>query len=260
MKKIFIIVFAASVVLATTLLSGCGNSSSSTSQTTEKKKYTIATDATYAPFEFEKDGKYVGIDIDLLNAIAKEENFEVDIKPMNFEGIIPALTSNQIDGAIAGISITDKRKEVLDFSDGYYNSGLALVGKKDNTQITSINDLTGKTFAVKKGTAGATFAESIKDKYKATLKYFDDSTSMFQAVKNGNADVTFEDYPVIAYEITQDPDSDLRVIGDKLTTVPYGFAVNKGSNPELLQKFNAGLKKLKANGQYDKIVNKYIKK
>lgn len=260
MKKKLIVLLSACVILGTTFLSGCGNSSnSSTSQSTEKKKYTIATDATYAPFEFEKGGKYIGIDMDLLNAIAKEENFDVDIKPMNFNGIIPALTSNQIDGAIAGISITDARKKALDFSNGYYDSGLALVTKKDNTTIKSIKDLTNKTLAVKKGTSGATFAELNKSKYNSTIKYFDDTTSMFQEVKNGNADVTFEDYPVIAYGITQDPNSGLKIIGAKLTSVPYGFAVNKGSNKELLQKFNDGLKKLKANGEYDKIVSKYIK-
>lgn len=243
-------------VLTSTLLVGCG----STEKTTEKKKYAIATDATYAPFEYEQDGKYVGIDMDLLNAIAKEENFDVDLKPMNFKGIIPALTANQIDGAIAGITITDARKEQLDFSEGYYDSGLALVVKKDNTAINSIDDLKGKTFAVKKGTAGSKFAEDNKDKLGATIKYFDDTPTMFQEVINGNADATFEDYPVIAYSLTVNPDGGLRIAGNKLTSDPYGFAVNKGQNKELLSKFNEGLKKLKDNGEYDKIVAKYIKK
>lgn len=261
MKKKLITAITVAAILTTSLLAGCGNGAdNNTSQTNAKKKYTIATDATFAPFEFQKDGKYIGVDIDLLNAIAKEENFEVDLKPMNFNGIIPALASNQIDGAISGMTITDERKKTLDFSDKYYDSGLAMVVKNDNTSIKSLNNLTGKTFAVKKGTSGAEFAEKNKNKYKATIKYFDDSLSTFQEVKNGNADVTFEDYPVIAYSISVNTSKTLKIVGEKLTSEPYGFAVNKGKNKELLDKFNEGLKKIKANGQYDKILAKYIGK
>lgn len=251
MKKRILATLATSILAASILLTGCGSK-----ETT--KKYVIATDATYAPFEYQVDGKYTGIDIDILQTIAKEEGFEVEIKGMNFVGIIPAITSNQIDGAIAGMSITDARKKVLDFSEGYYDSGLALVGKA-GTDLKSVEDLTGKTLAVKKGTAGAAYAEGLKAKYNVTLRYFDDSASMFQEVKNGNAAATFEDYPVIAYAISTDANSGLQIIGEKLTSVPYGFAVNKDKNEELLKKFDEGLAKIKANGEYDKIIAKYIK-
>ncbi|AGK98999.1 transporter substrate-binding domain-containing protein [Clostridium pasteurianum] len=257
MKKKLIAAITAFTILTTVLLAGCGNS---TSQAGGKKKYIIATDVTFAPFEFQKDGKYLGIDIDLLNAIAKEENFELELKPMNFKGIIPALTSNQVDGAISGMTITDERKKVLDFSDKYYDSGLGLVVKQDNADIKSMNDLNGKTIAVKKGTSGAEFAEKNKDKYKLNIKYFDDTPSVFQEIKNDNAVADFEDYPVIAYSISVNPNQGLKVVGEKLTSEPYGFAVNKGKNKELLYKFNEGFKKLKANGQYDEIIAKYIKK
>jgi polar amino acid transport system substrate-binding protein len=179
---------------------------------------------------------------------------------MDFKGIIPALQANQIDGAIAGMNITDDRKKVLDMSEGYYESGLSLVVKGDNTSIKSVEDLKGKTFAVKKGTAGAKFAEDNKDKLGSTIKYFNDTPSMFQEVKNGNADVTIEDYPVIAYMVSVAPNSGLKIAGEKLTKNYYGFAVNKGKNSELLKAFNEGFKKLKENGEYDKIVAKYIKK
>ena len=78
---------------------------------------------------------------------------------MDFKGIIPALQANQIDGAIAGMSITDERKKVLDFSDGYFESGLSAVIKNGNTKLKTLDDLKGKTFSVKKGTAGAKYAE-----------------------------------------------------------------------------------------------------
>lgn len=258
MKKKLMAVIAA-VTIITTLFTGCGSSSASSSDS-GNKKYTIATDATFAPFEFNKDGKYTGIDIDILDAIAKAENFQYELKPMNFKGIIPALTSNQVDGAISGMTITDERKKVLDFSDKYFDSGLGMVVKDSETSVKTIDDLKGKTIAAKKGTSGSEFAEKNKEKYNFTIKYFDDTPSVLQEVKNGNAAADFEDYPVIAYSISVNPDQGLKLVGDKLTTEPYGFAVNKGKNKELLSKFNDGLKKIKANGEYDQIIEKYIKK
>lgn len=241
------------LLLGTLLLAGCSGSSSKT------KKYIIATDVTYAPFEYEVDRKYAGIDIDLLDAIAKSEGFEYEQKAMDFGGIIPGIEANQIDGAIAGMSITDERKKVVDFSDAYYDSGVAIVAKIDST-IASEADLTGKTLAVKKGTAGATYAESIKDKYGAELIYFNDTPGMFQAVTSGNADVCFEDYPVAMFKFKTETTPELKVVGDKVTSTPYGFAVKKGTNVELLKMFNEGLAKLKANGEYQKILDKYTGK
>jgi polar amino acid transport system substrate-binding protein len=258
MKKIITKVLLVMAVAAG--LAGCGSNSASTSTTTANKTYVIATDATYAPFEYEKDGKYVGIDMDLIAAIAKTEGFKYRIKPMDFSGIIPALQANQIDGAIAGMGITNDRKKVLDMSVGYYDSGLAAVVKNSNNSIKSEADFKGKTFAVKKGTSGAKYAETIKDKYGINIKYFNDTPSMMQEVKNGNADVALEDYPVIAYMISVDPNMGLKIVGNKLTDQQFGFAVKKGNDKELLNAFNDGIKKLKANGEYDKIVAKYIKK
>jgi len=242
-----------SLLLGVFLLTGCSGSSA------KDKKYIIATDVTYAPFEFEDNGKYAGIDIELLDAIAISEGFTYELKPMDFGGIIPGIQANQIDGAIAGISITDERKLTVDYTDAYYDSGVAIVAKV-NSALVSEADLEGKTFAVKKGTAGATYAESIKDKYGATLIYFNDTPSMFQAVTSGNADVCFEDYPVAQYKFKTEATPELKVIGDKVTSTPYGFIVKKGANPELIEMFNAGLAKLKANGEYQKIVDKYIGK
>jgi len=259
-KKSLVGILLASV-MSISIMSGCGAAKNDTAKSGDaSKKYIIACDAKYAPFSFEENSKYKGIDVELLEAIAKEEKFEYDLKPMDFNGIIPGLTANQLDGAIAGMSITDKRKESLDFSEGYFVSGVSLVVNKDNTTINSANDLNGKSASLKKGTAGATFAEENKDKYALNLSYFDDSPSMFQAVENKNNDFLLEDYPVIAYKIKVDPNAKLKIAGEKLTNVDYGFAVKKGQNADLLKKFNEGLKKIKANGEYDKIVGQYIAK
>jgi polar amino acid transport system substrate-binding protein len=248
-------------IMSVSVLSGCGAAKNDSSKSGDgNKKYIIACDSKYAPFSFEENGKYKGIDVELLAAIAKEENFDYELKPMDFNGIIPGITSNQLDGAIAGMSITDERKKTLDFSDGYFQSGLSLVVNKDNTDIKSVDDLNGKSASLKKGTAGSQFAEDNQSKYNLKLNYFDDSPSMFQAVENKNCDFLLEDYPVVAYKIKIDPNSKLKIVGDKLTNVDYGFAVKKGENADLLKKFNDGLKKIKENGEYDKIVSQYIGK
>jgi glutamine transport system substrate-binding protein len=247
-------------VMSVGLLVACGPSKGDTKADGGNKKYVIVCDSKFAPFSFEENGKYKGIDVDILDAVAKEENFDYELKPMDFNGIIPGLTANQLDGAIAAMSITDERKQTLDFSDGYFVSGLSIVANKNNNSINGLNDLNGKSVSVKKGTAGAKFAEDNEGKYGLKLNYFEDSPSMFQAVENGNADFLLEDYPVIAYKIKVDSNAKLKIVGDKLDTVDYGFAVKKGANAELLKKFNEGLKKLKESGKYDQIVGQYITK
>ena len=246
-------------MLAVTL-TACGDTKEPSSAVEGGKlKYAIGTDATYPPFEFQKDGEYIGIDIDLIKEIAKVEGFDVELKPMDFKGIIPAIQAKQLDGAIAGISITDERKKILDFSEPYYQAGLSLVVRDDNSTIKSPEDLKGKKIAIKKGTTGAKFAQELADKYGATVTHFDDSPAMFQEVVNGNADVTLEDFPVVSYKLAIDPNSHLKIVGDRLNGDWYGIAVQKG-NEELLKKINDGLKKLKENGSYDKIIEKYLGK
>ena len=126
------------------------------------RTYTIATDLTFAPFEFEnEDGKLVGIDIDLLNAIAEDQGFKVDIKQLGFDAALQAVQAGQADGVIAGMSITDARKQVFDFSDPYFESGVQMAVLETDNDVKSYEDLKGKRVAVKNGTEGASFAESI---------------------------------------------------------------------------------------------------
>ncbi len=221
--------------------------------------YKIGMDTTFAPFEFQNDaGEYVGIDVELIKAIAEDQGFNIEIQSLGFNAAVQALEAGQVDGVIAGMSITDKRKEKFDFSDPYYNSGVVMGVKEDNTDIKSYEDLKGKKVAVKIGTEGQTFAESIKDKYGFTTVTFDDSNAMYLDVNSGNSVACFEDYPVLGYFISQK--NGLKMVTEKEKGSSYGFAVNKGKNAELLAKFNAGLKNLKENGKYDEILNTYIQK
>lgn len=219
--------------------------------------YTVATDTTFAPFEFQdKQGQFVGIDMDLIRAIAKDQKFTVDIKPLGFDAALQAVQANQVDGVIAGMSITDKRKQTFDFSEPYFESGIQMAVLKSNDDIKSYADLKGKRVAVKNGTQGSTFANSIKDKYGFEVVSFADSSTMFDEVKTGNSQAVFEDYPVLLYGIAQG--NGFKTVTPKEDPTGYGFAVNKGKNAELLTKFNTGLDNLKKSGEYDKIVSKYL--
>lgn len=245
------------------VLAACGSdeseegATSGTTGGTEGETYKVGIDTTYPPFEFEVDGEYTGIDIDLIKAIAENQGFEIEFSPMDFGGIIPALQAGQLDVAIAGMSITDERKQVVDFSDPYFDAGLSLVVAEDNNDITALEDLEGKTVAVKSGTTGAQFARDNEDEYGYSIAQFEDSPSMFQEVSNGNADVLLEDYPVIAYAIAESGLA-LKTVGERLTGDQYGIAVLKGENAELLEKINTGLQELRDSGEYDEILAKYI--
>src|SRR5690349_12664545 len=191
--------------------------------------YTVATDTTFAPFEFQdKEGNFVGIDMDLIRAIAKDQGFTVDIKPLGFDAALQAVQANQVDGVIAGMSITDERRKVFDFSDPYFESGIQMAVLKSNDSIKSYEDLKGKRVAVKNGTQGSDFANSIKDQYGFQVVSFADSSSMFDEVRTGNSDAVFEDYPVLLYGIAQG--NGFKTVTPKEDPTGYGFAVNKGAN------------------------------
>jgi polar amino acid transport system substrate-binding protein len=222
------------------------------------KEFIIATDTTFAPFEFQNaQSQYVGVDIELLAAIAKDQGFAYDLKPLGFNAAVAALESSQADGVIAGMSITDARKQRYDFSAPYYDSGVVMAIRAGDDSIKSYEDLRGKRVAAKTGTEGATFAEGIMEQYGFTLVYFDESPFMYEEVKAGNSVACFEDYPVMGYGISQG--NGLKMVTDMERGSSYGFAVLKGKNQDILKMFNQGLSNVKADGTYQAILDKYIK-
>ena len=219
--------------------------------------YSIATDTTFAPFEFQDEsGNLVGIDMDLLAAIAVDQNFDYTVEQVGFDTALQGVTSGQFNGMIAGMSITDARKATFDFSDPYFDSGVQMAILESNNDIEGYEDLRGKSVAVKNGTEGATFAMSIADQYGFTIRSFDDSATMFEEVRTGNSAAAFEDYPVLAYGITQG--NGFKTVTEKESGASYGFAVAKGTNAELLDQFNTGLANLRESGQYDEILDTYL--
>lgn len=220
-----------------------------------EEQVTIGTDVTFPPFEFaNKQNQYVGIDIDLMNAIAKTENFKVTIKPLGFNAAVQALEAGQIDGVIAGMSITKEREEKFLMSDPYYESGTVMAVAKDS-KITGLKDLRGKRVAVKTGTSSAVYATREAKKYGFTVVTFDDSNNMYQDVTTGNSAACFEDKPVMQYGIASG--MALKIVGQTTMKANYGIALKQGDQA-LLTKVNAGIKKLKANGEYAKIIRKYL--
>lgn len=223
----------------------------------EGKTYIIATDTTFAPFEFQNEaGEYAGIDIDLLAAIAEDQGFAYELQPLGFDAAVQALEAGQADGVIAGMSITEERQQKFDFSAPYFDSGVVMGIAADNDEITGYEGLAGKKVAVKAGTEGFAFAESIKDQYGFETVVFNDSSAMYMDVMVGNSAACFEDYPVLGYGISQD--IGLKMVTDKEQGSSYGFAVGKGKNTELLEMFDAGLANLKENGKYQEILDTYI--
>lgn len=221
-----------------------------------KASYTIVADSSFAPFEYQDEtGKYVGIDMELIKAIAENQGFTITIQNPGFDAALNAVQAGQADAVIAGMSITDARKEIFDFSDAYYSSNI-LLAVKNGSDITSYEDLKGKTVGAKNGTASYTFLEENKDKYGYTLKAFDEASGMYDSLNSGSIDALMDDEAVLLYAIQQGRDFATPVPGEK--SGEYGFAVKKGTNPELIEMFNNGLAALVESGEYDEILNKYF--
>ena len=254
-----LVITAAVIGLLTFGLVGCSSSkpTANTTETNKTTKITVAAINDYPPFEFKQAGKLTGFDIELVQAIAKKENLEVDWKEMKFDGIIPGLQAKQLDAAISAITIRDDRKQVVDFTSPYFNSGLSLVVKKDSP-IKTLEDLKGKTIVAKQGTTGLEKAKELASKYGAKTKILQDDTALYLDVETGNSDATINDFPGAAYKIKiEGTQSKLRILGDKLTGEDYGIAIVKG-NKELLDKFNDGLKKLQDSGEFKQLFDKYF--
>ena len=242
-------------------LVGCGGStstgSSAGSSSGKTTTYTIAMDTVFAPFEYtDENGEFVGIDVDLLDAIAKDQGIKIEKKSLGFDAALAALQSGQADGVMAGMGINDERKKKYDFSEAYYSSS-SCIACKAGVGLSGLDAIRGKKAAVKTGSQGSEWAESLKDEYELTLSYFDTSDLMYQDVLTGNSDLCFEYYPVISYGCKHDNGLEV-VFKNPDNTNNCGFAVKKGKNAELLKAFDKGLKNLRKSGEYDKIIAKYV--
>lgn len=221
-----------------------------------KKKVILASDTAYAPFESvdPQTGKFVGFDIDLVNAIAEVSNLDIQVQTMGFDGIIPALETASVDGAISAMSIKEERKQKVNFSVPYYLSGLSTAVKTENNDIKSFEDLKGKRIGVQISTTGATEARKVLG---AKVTDYPTIPEAFMALKSGAVDAVVNDFPVSADFIKNNKDNDVKLVGDLVTSEYYGIAFPK-KNTELLETFNKALKTLKENGKYAEIYKKWF--
>lgn len=223
------------------------------------KKWVIASDTVFKPFEYtDASGNFVGIDVDIVAAVAADQGFDYEIKSLGWDAAIAACQAGQADGMIAGASITEERKaNGWLFSDGYYTATQSMTVAADS-DITGFDGLKGKDVAVKTGTQGAAYAETLKDEYSFKLVYFEDSPTMYQAVLGGQCVACFEDTPIMQATI-KDNGLALKCLEDTANAGgDYGFAIFNADNQELLDMFNKGLANIKANGTYDQILAKYL--
>jgi glutamine transport system substrate-binding protein len=220
------------------------------------KELVVATDTAFIPFEFKKEGKYTGFDIELWQAIAKQAGLKYHLQPMDFNGIIPGLQTRNIDAALAGITIRPDRKQVIDFSDPYYESGLAILVGEDNTTIKTAQDLKGKLVAVKIGTATVDYLK--KNVPEAKLKLFPNIDNAFLELATGRVDAVVHDTPNVQYYANTAGKGKAKVVGSLQSGDFYGIAFPKGS--ELVPVVNKALKAVMANGEYDTLYQKWFGK
>ncbi|MCF0253344.1 MAG: basic amino acid ABC transporter substrate-binding protein [Duodenibacillus sp.] len=221
-------------------------------------EYTVGTGATYRPFEFQTPSKeIVGFDIDLMKAIAKAEGFNVSFVNTLWGVIFESVRNGDRDIIMSGITITDKRKESVDFSYPYFAAHQLILTQK-NIQVNGIADLKGKNIAVCANSAGDIAVSKVFGKASANIKRFDNTPLALEELNAGGVEAAVGDVGVFAYYALQNPDKAFNMARDKDFEDQYfGIAVRKG-NKEVLDKVNSGLKKVVASGEYAKIYAKWF--
>jgi len=219
----------------------------------ESKVIIVGCDTNFMPFEFKQGDKYVGFDIDLWDAIAKDLGLKYKLLPMDFNGLIPALQTGNIDAAIAGMTIKSKREEVVDFAYPYYNSGLLLMVGAGESAIKGVEDLGNKVVATKLGTTSADFAKSLKTK---EVKLYPNIDGAYLELQAGGADAVIFDSPAILYYVKTEGQGKVKTTGPLYQGQPYGIAFPQGS--PLRDKVSVTILKFMEGDVYKNIYRKWF--
>ncbi|MDY6322048.1 MAG: basic amino acid ABC transporter substrate-binding protein [Succinivibrio sp.] len=217
----------------------------------------VGTEPAFAPFEYmdEKDKKFAGFDIDLIEAVGKAGGFKVELISLPFDGIIPAILSGTIDAAISAITITDERAKKVHFSQPYYKAGLGVLIHKDFADsVKTPADLKGHKICVQIGTSGAMYAESVEG---AQVVTFNSSPETYIELGKKGCDAVVNDRPVHAYYMQTTKPDNMVLLPEFLTAENYGIMTNQ-NDTELAKKIDAALDKIKSDGTYEKIYSKYF--
>ena len=252
MKKLTAFVLA--LVMALGLLSGCGSSNSDSNTPSgddasdaAKTKLVVATSPDFPPFESLEGSEVVGIEVDILKKVAEKMGMELDIQQMDFDSVIPGVQAGKFDVGMSGITVTDKRKENVDFSSVYFMAAQAIVVTADSG-ITGKADLEGKKVSVQTGTTAEEYC--MGNGYEVLA--FTANNDAAAALTAGKVDAWVVDNEVA---LAMAPELGLTVLDEAMTSEPYAFAFQKGS--ELVVPFNEALDALLADGTIEQIFQQY---
>ncbi len=222
------------------------------------KVYVVGTDAAYAPFESQNEkGEIVGLTIDVVNAVAAKAGIEVKFVNTPWEGIFNSLAQGDRDMLASSITITDERKQTMDFTNPYFDA-YQLIAVKESSKVAKFDDLKKLKVGVQTGTTGDEAVTKLLGKNSTAIKRFESTPLALKELEAGGVDAVVADNGVVVNYVTNNPGAKFKTVSDK-AFVPeqYGFAVKKG-NAELLEKLNKGLADIKADGSYDQIYAKYF--
>lgn len=260
MKKIIMIAIS---MLLVGLLAACGTSekdsaNGSGEKGADKEVLIMGTSADYPPFEYVDSAKgeeIIGFDVDLAKAIAEKLGYEIQVKDMDFNGLIPALETSQVDFVLAGMTPTDERKQNVDFSDVYYTASHMIVSEKDSG-IESLEDLKGKTVGVQLASIQADKAEEIAETVDLTVENRNRIPELVQEILAGRFDAAIIEDTVAKGYFEKNEDLAGFTIEEDEQEAGSAIAFPKGS--ELTEEFNAELVKMKENGELEELIVKWF--
>lgn len=217
------------------------------------KVYVVGTDAAYAPFESQNEkGEIVGFDIDVVRAVAEKAGIQVKFVNTPWEGIFNALAQGDRDLVVSAVSITDERRQTMDFSDPYFEAR-QLIAVPKNSKVTAFADLKTLRVGVQTGTTGDGAVTGLLGKTSVNIKRFESTPLAFKELEAGGVDAVVADNGVVEHYVANNPGGGFKTVSDP-AFVPekLGISVKKG-NAELLAKLNKGLADIKADGTYARI-------
>jgi polar amino acid transport system substrate-binding protein len=222
------------------------------------KVYAVGTDAAYAPFESQNEkGEIVGFTVDVVNAVAAKAGIQVKFVNTPWEGIFNALTQGDRDMVASSVTITEERKQTMDFSDPYFDAQ-QLIAVKETSKVAKFADLKRLKVGVQTGTTGDEVVTKLLGKTSTNVKRFESTPLALKELEAGGVDAVVADNGVVIHYVANNPGGKFKTVSDKeFAPEQYGFAVKKG-NAELLGKLNEGIKAIKADGSYDQIYSKYF--
>lgn len=217
----------------------------------------VVTDPSFVPFEMmdQETGEMIGFDMEIIREVADRAGFDINLTTMDFNGIIPALQTGNVDIAIAGITITDERGKIVDFSDPYYDSGLRILVRQDNDEVTEISDLEGLKVGSKIGSTSYDFLMKNLDQNDGVTPY-PGSSDMYMALMSRSVDAVFYDAPNVGYFASTKGEGRVKTVGELYEGQQYGIALKKGS--EWVDEVNEALSAMKEDGTYKTIYEKWF--